>query len=467
MVLFSPQENFLLTSSEHPDDPAAIQVYHISTGQLLRTFPLYPDGVSKDGPPPPFLWSHDDKYLARMGNGLISIFETPTMRLLDQRSLAAEGIHEFQWSPKANVLAYWAPEQDNSPAHVDLIEIPSRTQLRQKNLFNVSRCSMVWHDHGDYLAVKVTRHTKSKKTLYNNIELFRLNEVSVPVEMLDIKDVVMALVFEPRGSRFAMIHAENPTAAKVKVSIYDMMKLEDVAPTAVVVGMKQPTKKQRQRVPELNLLECLDGKQCNFLSWSPAGSVIIMASLGDSASGTLEFYDVNTKALVVKEHYRANQVIWDPSGRSVASVVSQPIGGGSNFKYAMDNGYIIWSFQGKQLYQQSYETFFQFLWRPRASLLTKSETNKVRKNLKKYEKQFDRADRKRQRAMYLEETKGKRDERRKIRDRLARNRAIRQKDRAAYVALLGGYDSDDAKNYRINDLSVEEVLSTKEEVIVM
>ena len=402
-----------------------------------------------------------------MGNGLISIFEAPTMRLLDKRSLAAEGIHEFQWSPKANVLAYWAPEQDNSPAHVDLIEIPSRTQLRQKNLFNVSRCSMVWHDQGDYLAVKVTRHTKSKKTLYNNVELFRLNEPSIPVEMLDIKDAVISLVFEPKGSRFAMIHAENPSAAKVKVSFYDMMKLEDVTPVQpTIVGMKQQAKKQRQRVPELNLLECLEGKQCNFLSWSPAGSVIILASLGDAASGTLEFYDVNTKALVVKEHYRANQVLWDPSGRSVASIVSQPIGGGS-FKYAMDNGYVVWSFQGKQLCQQSYETFYQFLWRPRETLLSKSEMNKVRKNLKKYEKQFDRADRKRQRAMYLEETKGKREERRKIRDILARNRAIRQRNRADYVALLGGYDSEDNKNYRIKDLNVETVLSAKEEVIVM
>ena len=34
-----------------------------------------------------------------------------------------------------------------------------------------------------------------------------------------------------------------------------------------------------------------------------------MASLGDSASGTIEFYDVTTKTLVIKEHYRSNQVV--------------------------------------------------------------------------------------------------------------------------------------------------------------
>lgn len=114
MVVFSPQENYILTNNENMNDEAAIKVYHIPTGNLLRTFGLYPDGfldnVKKDQqqpPPPPFLWSHDDQYLARMGQGLISIFVTPAMRLLDQRSLATEGICEFQWSPADNVLAYW------------------------------------------------------------------------------------------------------------------------------------------------------------------------------------------------------------------------------------------------------------------------------------------------------------------------------------------------------------------------
>jgi translation initiation factor 3 subunit B len=321
---------------------------------------------------------------------------------------------------------------------------------------------MVWQDHGEYLAVKVTRHTKSKKTLYNNIELFRLNEAGVPVEMLDTKDAVMALAWEPRGSRFAMIHAENPTASKVNVSFYDMMKQADVL--TVKGGKKGP--QSPARIPELNKVETLAGRGCNFIFWSPAGSNIIMASLGDTASGTLEFYDLDSKTMVVKEHYRANQVLWDPTGRSVATVVSQPIDGG-HFKFAMDNGYILWSFQGKQLYQQSYETFYQFLWRPRESLLNKHEIEKVKRNLRKYEKQFDKADRERERAMYLEETKGKRAERSQIREILARNKAlVRSKRRAEHIALLGGYDSDDESNYVISDRTVETILSSKEEVVV-
>jgi translation initiation factor 3 subunit B len=108
-VLFSPQENYIITNNMRRDDESAIKVYHIASGKLLRAFPLYPKGfpMEEDIPPPPFQWSHDDNYLARMGTDLISIYSTPSMGLLDKKSLLAEGIHEFQWSPKSNILACW------------------------------------------------------------------------------------------------------------------------------------------------------------------------------------------------------------------------------------------------------------------------------------------------------------------------------------------------------------------------
>jgi translation initiation factor 3 subunit B len=38
---------------------------------------------------------------------------------------------------------------------VVLLEIPSRNELRVKNLFNVADCKMHWQKSGDYLCVKV------------------------------------------------------------------------------------------------------------------------------------------------------------------------------------------------------------------------------------------------------------------------------------------------------------------------
>jgi len=466
VVLFSPCERFILTNNNDAQDPEGIKIFSVQTGKLLRTFPIFPKDFIPENlspaekqhiRPPPFQWSHDDKYLARMGKDLISIYDTETMKLLDKRSLILKGIQEFQFSPKANIIACWAPESANSPAHVDVIDLPSRKKLRQKNLFNVTKCSMVWQNDGTYLAVKVTRHTKSKKTFYNNLELFRLEDAGVPVEMIDIKDAVMALAWEPNGDKFAMIHAENPSSTKVNVSFYSMTKKT----TTEAKGKK---KAQTTLTKEVNLVETLEGKQCNSLFWSPAGRHIIMAGLGDSASGTIEFYDLETKALVVKEHYRANQVVWDPSGRTLATVVSQPIKGG-HFKFSMDNGYILWTFQGKQLHQQSYETFYQLIWRPRETLLTKAERANVVKNLKKYEREFDKADKELAFKRQLDATKAKRSLRSTFRQRVARLKDFRRQQKAERMDLTDGYDSDDEANYVTKEVSIETILSTKEEVV--
>jgi len=381
------------------------------------------------------------------------------MKLLDKRSLAADGIHEFQFCPKANIIAYWAPEHKNQPAHVDLIEIPSRKKLRQKNLFNVSNCSMVWQEGGEYLGVKVTRHTKSKKTQYNNLELFRVNEPGIPVEMFDVKDAVMSFAWEPSGSRFCILHAENPTSTKVNVTFYDMFKTLEPDKKKGKKGSKE-----KQIVAEVNKIETLEGKQCNSCFWSPAGGTIILAALGDSASGTLEFYDLDSKALVIKEHYRANQVIWDPSGRSVATTVSQPIGGG-HFKFAMDNGYVLWTFQGKQVSQASFEAFYQFAWRPCEKLSTKAEIATISKNIKKYEKQFNAFDEAKKRKQRLQETKGKRRNRAEYRATMARLKEWRGRQKQERMELLGGYDSDDEDNFVTKEVTIETVLGTKEELV--
>ena len=50
------------------------------------------------------------------------------------------------------------------------MELPSRTELRQKNLFSVADLRMTWHDQGHFLCVKVDKHSKSKKTLNSVFE---------------------------------------------------------------------------------------------------------------------------------------------------------------------------------------------------------------------------------------------------------------------------------------------------------
>merc|ERR1712157_683510 len=99
-------------------------------------------------------------------------------------------------------------------------------------------------------------------------------------------------------------------------------------------------------------------------------------------------------------------------------------------------------------------------------LLSKSEITKVRKNLKKYEKQFDAQDRERQHLLKLQETKGKRAQRTKYRQLLSRLRAIRSREHETRVALLGGFDENDESNYTTKQMTIETILSSKEETVM-
>jgi len=49
------------------------------------------------------------------------------------------------------------------------------------------QCKLQWHPNGDFLAAKVDRTTKTKKSSYVSFEIFRIREKDIPVEILDLK----------------------------------------------------------------------------------------------------------------------------------------------------------------------------------------------------------------------------------------------------------------------------------------
>lgn len=67
---------------------------------------------------------------------------------------------DFSWSPGGNIIAFWVPEDKDIPARVTLMQLPSRQEIRVRNLFNVVDCKLHWQKNGDYLCVKVDRTPK-------------------------------------------------------------------------------------------------------------------------------------------------------------------------------------------------------------------------------------------------------------------------------------------------------------------
>jgi translation initiation factor 3 subunit B len=158
LIDFSPCERFVVTWSPETDQANAVIVWDVTTGQKMRSF----QGSKPDEQMewPVFRWSHDDQFFARLGDDCIYVYESVSMKLIKDRqdkrsSVKVDGVRQFLWSPTDNIVSLWVPEHTNNPAKVVLMELPSRNELRQKNLFSVADLRMTWHDQGHFLCVKV------------------------------------------------------------------------------------------------------------------------------------------------------------------------------------------------------------------------------------------------------------------------------------------------------------------------
>ncbi|KAI5481585.1 translation initiation factor eIF-3 subunit 9 [Pseudohyphozyma bogoriensis] len=421
LIDFSPRENYLVTWSPKPievnpdsrvpspftEDDAGhmVAVWDVATGGLLRTFPMVgeqAEGEQKRIVWPMFKWSPDEKYLARVTPGQqISVYEVPTMTLLGKKSIKVDGVVDFEWAPmsdkekddveagksaRENILAFWTPEVQNQPARVTLMTLPSRQTIRSKNLFNVHDCKIHWQSAGDYLCVKVDRHTKTKKTQYCNLELFRLREKDCPVQVIEIKDAVTAFAWEPKGDRFTLITTNDPLLGQVAPGVLLKTSIS-------FYGFDS-------KKADFLLLKTIDQKYINTIYWSPKGRHVVLAQIGSNSKFEMEFWDLDLdketeksddagagiRMITTAEHYGMTDIEWDPSGRYVATSASI-------WMNAMEAGYAIWDFKGQELVKQNVDKFKQLLWRPRPpTLLTRDDQKRIRKNLREYSRRFEEQD---------------------------------------------------------------------------
>jgi len=425
LIDFSPCERYMVTFSilqDNPEDPQAIIIWDIRSGTKKRGFHCETRSTW-----PIFKWSSDGNYFARMGEDTISIYETPSFGLLDKKSLKITAVRDFQWSPSDNIISYWVPEQENTPARVTLVEIPSRKELVVRNLFNVADCKMHWQKNGDFLCVKVDRYKKKLDDkdaqvkyggIYYNFELFRIREKQIPIDKVEVKEPVFAFAWEPTGSKFAYIHGEAP---RINVTFYN------IQPKGKVILMKT-----------------LEKRSANTLFWSPNGQFCVLAGLR-SMNGVLEFVDTHDMTVMNQtEHFMATDVEWDPTGRYVASAVSW-------WGHKVDNGYWLWNFQGVLQHKQPLEKFCQLQWRPRpASLLPESKVKEIRKNFKTYAQKFETEDSMRKMTAskdLLEKRRGLMEEYRQYREQ---KKVEFNNGKNIRLELRNGIDTDELHNQEDN-----------------
>uniref|UniRef100_A0A8C5E874 Eukaryotic translation initiation factor 3 subunit B n=1 Tax=Gouania willdenowi TaxID=441366 RepID=A0A8C5E874_GOUWI len=382
LIDFSPCERYVVTFSpliDTKEDPQAIIIWDILTGQKKRGF-----HCESSAHWPIFKWSHDGKFFARMTPDTLSIYETPVMALIVDKDI---------------------------PARVTLMQMPSRHEIRVRNLFNVVDCKLHWQRNGDYLCVKVDRTPKGTQGVVTNFEIFRMREKQVPVDAMEMKESIIAFAWEPNGSKFAVLHGESP---RINASFYNV-----------------------RNNGKIDLLKMFDKQQANSIFWSPQGQFLVLAGLR-SMNGALAFVDTSDCIMMnIAEHYMASDVEWDPTGRYVVTSVSW-------WSHKVDNAYWLWTFQGRLLQKNNKDRFCQLLWRPRPpTLLSADQIKNIKKDLKKYSKIFEQKDR-------LSQSKASKelvDKRRTMMEEYHRYREtaqqVYQEQKTIRLELRGGVDTDE------------------------
>merc|ERR1712151_122155 len=130
------------------------------------------------------------------------------------------------------------------------------------------------------------------------------------------------------------------------------------------------------------------------------------------------------------------------------------------FKYSMEAGYAIWTFQGRKLFHQQKEKLWHVSWRPHPpSLLSSQRQAEIRKNIKQFSKRYDAVDEKAKdeaRQAFAKSRKEKTDSFRRILDRLEEYKEDKEEETAwmeAWQELIAEQD------WETHDSHIEQEIS--------
>jgi len=203
------------------------------------------------------------------------------------------------------------------------------------------------------------------------LEIFRMREKNIPVESVDVDDVIKGFFWEPRSNRFALL-TESASSSKTNIMFFSL------------------TDQKCENVCQFEL----PSSAYNKVFWAPDGQYFVVAAVGQTGElmwGRLTL-DNQIELLFKDEQYNLTNVEWDSSSRFVITSVVQSMQHASTGA-SQDAGYTIWTFQGRMVHKQMLEKLYYAAWRPHPpSYLQSDEEREIRKNLKTHSKKFDRAD---------------------------------------------------------------------------
>ena len=137
------------------------------TDRIIRSF-----NIEKTEKFSNFIWSPDSKFLGRIKDEKLMVYELPSMKMIkdkqDKRIPIKDNVNRFSWFPNNNIIISITEKYDTKnkkkliSSTMDFIEIPSRATYPPSSLANAGVSDLVWHKNNHILAILTKDVNQSK-----------------------------------------------------------------------------------------------------------------------------------------------------------------------------------------------------------------------------------------------------------------------------------------------------------------
>ena len=337
---------------EKPPSPENVFIRDIITDRIIRSF-----NIEKEEKFSNFLWSPDSKYLGRIKEEKLIIYELPTMKMIKDkqgnRVPIKDNVTNFAWFPNNNIIISITEKYDNNKkkllnSTMDFIEIPSRNTYPRSSIANGNIIDLVWHKNNHILAILSKDFHQSKYSV--RLIDFNMKE----------KTYISSNIKLPEGTKEKPLIDMKIAWMEDTLFIIPTLKESNVKSISV---FPYDLKKKNLELEQWPLENCLVNlKHSDFIP-SSNGITFILSCMDKNNTnnyGKSDLYVIHKNKM---SHCRAldfgsslSHITWDKDGR--LCIVEQNTG-------KEKEGFKIINSVGDEVYEEKDTKLSKVEWRPR------------------------------------------------------------------------------------------------------